>query len=105
MHYEAPAANRLNAEMAAFLQWFETATPDPVLKAGVAHLWFVANHPFDDGIARAIADLALARAESTTSHHPLEPPTLSRRSRGGVCDGRRIRFRRVGTVGGRHDLT
>ncbi len=44
------------------------ATPDPVLKAGIAHLWFVTIHPFDDGngrIARAIADLALARAEGT----------------------------------------
>ncbi|WP_292135791.1 Fic family protein [Brevundimonas sp.] len=68
VHYEAPAADRLDADMTAFLQWFETATPDPVLKAGVAHLWFVTNHPFDDGngrIARAIADLALARAEGT----------------------------------------
>jgi len=69
VHYEAPAADRLDAEMTAFLDWFETATPDPVLKAGVAHLWFVTNHPFDDGngrIARAIADLALARAEGTS---------------------------------------
>lgn len=68
VHYEAPTADRLDAEMTAFLQWFETATPDPVLKAGVAHLWFVTNHPFDDGngrVARAIADLALARAEGT----------------------------------------
>ncbi|MDA0742673.1 MAG: Fic family protein [Proteobacteria bacterium] len=69
VHYEAPAADCLDAEMTAFLHWFETATPDPVLKAGVAHLWFVTNHPFDDGngrIARAIADLALARAEGTS---------------------------------------
>lgn len=69
VHYEAPAADRLDAEMTAFLDWFETTTPDPVLKAGVAHLWFVTNHPFDDGngrIARAIADLALARAEGTS---------------------------------------
>lgn len=68
VHYEAPEAARLDAEMARFLQWFETATVDPVLKAGVAHLWFVTVHPFDDGngrIARAIADLALARAEGT----------------------------------------
>lgn len=66
VHYEAPEAARLNGEMARFLQWFETATADPVLKAGVAHFWFVTIHPFDDGngrIARAIADLALARAE------------------------------------------
>lgn len=68
VHYEAPASERLNAEMSFFLDWFETAAPDPVLKAGIAHLWFVTIHPFDDGngrIARAIADLALARAEGT----------------------------------------
>ena len=68
VHFEAPSSERLNAEMSRFLNWFETATPDPVLKAGIAHLWFVSVHPFDDGngrIARAIADLALARAEGT----------------------------------------
>lgn len=68
VHYEAPTADQLDGEMAVFLHWFEAAAPDPVLKAGVAHLWFVTNHPFDDGngrIARAIADLALARAEGT----------------------------------------
>src|SRR3546814_12920473 len=66
VHYEAPTSERLDEEMSRFLDWFETATPDPVLKAGVAHLWFVTIHPFDDGngrIARAIADLALARAD------------------------------------------
>ena len=68
VHYEAPASERLDQEMPQFLDWFETATPDPVLKAGIAHLWFVTIHPFDDGngrIARAIADQALARAEGT----------------------------------------
>lgn len=68
VHYEAPTSERLDEEMARFLDWFETAAPDPVLKAGIAHLWFVTIHPFDDGngrIARAIADLALARAEGT----------------------------------------
>jgi len=68
VHYEAPASERLDTEMSRFLEWFETAAPDPVLKAGIAHLWFVTIHPFDDGngrIARAIADLALARAEGT----------------------------------------
>jgi Fic family protein len=68
VHYEAPASERLDADMSRFLDWFETAAPDPVLKAGIAHLWFVTVHPFDDGngrIARAIADLALARAEGT----------------------------------------
>src|SRR3546814_9547084 len=69
VHYEAPASERLDADMSRFLDWFETAAPDPVLKAGIAHLWFVTIHPFDDGngrIARTIADLALARAEGTT---------------------------------------
>jgi len=68
IHYQAPASDRLDAEMAQFLQWFETATPDPVIKAAVAHVWFVTIHPFDDGngrIARAIADLALARADDS----------------------------------------
>lgn len=68
VHYEAPAAERLDAEMARFLGWFEAAAIDPVVKAGVAHLWFVTIHPFDDGngrIARAIADQALARTEGT----------------------------------------
>jgi Fic family protein len=68
VHYEAPASERLDAEMSCFLDWFETAMPDPVVKAGIAHLWFVTIHPFDDGngrIARAIADLELTRAEGT----------------------------------------
>lgn len=68
IHYEAPETDRLDDEMTRFLDWFETAAPDPALKAGIAHLWFVTIHPFDDGngrIARAIADLALARAEDT----------------------------------------
>jgi Fic family protein len=67
VHFEAPSADRLETEMAAFLRWFEQdSTLDPVLKAGIAHLWFVTIHPFDDGngrIARAIGDMALARAE------------------------------------------
>jgi Fic family protein len=67
VHYEAPRAERLDAEMRTFVEWFETETAiDPVLKAAQAHLWFVTVHPFDDGngrIARAIADMALARSE------------------------------------------
>ena len=67
VHYEAPAADRLDPEMKAFLDWFnKDEATDLVLKAGVAHLWFVTIHPFDDGngrIARAIADLTLARSE------------------------------------------
>src|ERR1017187_8826933 len=69
VHYEAPIASRLKKEMRAFLDWFNTENAiDPVLKAGVAHLWFVTIHPFDDGngrIARAIADLCLARSEKS----------------------------------------
>jgi len=69
VHYEAPKADRLDKEMKAFLDWFEAdACFDPVLKAGLAHLWFVTIHPFDDGngrIARAIADTALARSENS----------------------------------------
>jgi len=70
VHFEAPAAKRLRREVAAFLDWFETVKDlDPVLKAGIAHFWFVTLHPFEDGngrISRAIADLALARAEGTS---------------------------------------
>ena len=70
VHFEAPRAGRLPAEIGAFLAWFEGKDPiDPVLKAGIAHLWFVTVHPFDDGngrIARAIADMALARSENSS---------------------------------------
>ena len=69
VHFEAPNAGRLPEEMAAFLAWFESEKCiDPVLKAAIAHLWFVTIHPFEDGngrIARAIADMALARSEGS----------------------------------------
>lgn len=69
VHYQAPAAKRLKKEMSAFLKWFEAKEAlDPVLKAALAHLWFVTIHPFDDGngrIARGIADMALARSEAS----------------------------------------
>ncbi|MEN6302378.1 MAG: Fic family protein [Armatimonadia bacterium] len=69
VHYEAPAAARIGREIQVFLQWFNGNTePDWLLKASLAHLWFVTIHPFDDGngrIARAIADLALARSEGS----------------------------------------
>lgn len=69
IHFEAPSAERLDQEMAAFLHWFGNSPGiDPVIKAGVAHLWFVTIHPFEDGngrIARAIADMALAQADRT----------------------------------------
>lgn len=68
VHYEAPGAELLEKEMTAFLDWFNHVMDiDPVLKAGIAHLWFVTIHPFDDGngrIARAIADMQLARSDN-----------------------------------------
>lgn len=69
VHFEAPGADLLEKEMQAFLNWFGNSHDiDPVLKAGIAHLWFVTIHPFEDGngrIARAIGDMTLARAEAT----------------------------------------
>ncbi len=85
VHFEAPAACRLNREMKNFLSWFNGSAlsersesnglitsgsmdMDPVLKAGIAHLWFVTLHPFEDGngrIARAIADMQIARADAS----------------------------------------
>lgn len=71
VHFEGPSARRIPAEMHAFLKWFENDNEnlDAVVRAGIAHFWFVTIHPFDDGngrIARAIADLQLARSEGTT---------------------------------------
>lgn len=70
VHFEAPAAARLEEEMRRFLEWFNgDAATEAVLKAALAHLWFVTIHPFDDGngrIARAIADMALARSEGSS---------------------------------------
>jgi Fic family protein len=70
VHFEAPAAERLEEEMRQFVEWFnDDATTEPVLKAALAHLWFVTIHPFEDGngrIARAIADMSLARSEGSS---------------------------------------
>ena len=67
VHFEAPAAERIPQEMERFLLWLEQDRGlDPVLKAGIAHFWFVTIHPFEDGngrIGRAIADLLLARSD------------------------------------------
>lgn len=69
VHYEAPPASVLEAEMGDFLNWFNVDNQDdPVVKAGLAHLWFVTVHPFEDGngrIARAVGDMALARSEKS----------------------------------------
>jgi len=69
VHFEAPPADRLDAEMARFLAWANSASNEPpLIKAGLAHLWFVTLHPFDDGngrIARAVGDQFLARADGS----------------------------------------
>ena len=69
VHYQAPAAARVDREMRSFLRWFNKSDDmDLVMKAGIAHLWFVTIHPFDDGngrIARALSDLMLARSEQS----------------------------------------
>ncbi len=69
VHFEAPPANRLEAETARFLAWVNGPLNEPALiKAGLGHLWFVTLHPFDDGngrIARAVGDLLLARADGS----------------------------------------
>ena len=69
VHFEAPPADRLESEVARFLEWANSASSEPALiRAGLAHLWFVTLHPFDDGngrIARALGDLFLARAEGS----------------------------------------
>ncbi|WP_446097904.1 Fic family protein [Acidithiobacillus ferrivorans] len=69
VHFEAPPANRIRSEMDRFFGWVNGSSNDPpLIKAGLAHLWFVTLHPFDDGngrIARAIGDLLLARADGS----------------------------------------
>ena len=69
VHFAAPAAERVPTEMQRFLTWFNARqSMDSVLKSGVAHFWFVTIHPFEDGngrIARAIADMELARSDGT----------------------------------------
>ncbi len=69
VHYQAPPAQQLDAEMQAFLEWFNRRSePEGLLRAGLAHLWFVTIHPFEDGngrVARAIADQALAQSEDS----------------------------------------
>jgi len=69
IHFEAPSHDRLPTEMARFLAWLNgTSSTDLVLASALAHFWFVTIHPFDDGngrIARAIADMMLARSENS----------------------------------------
>lgn len=69
VHYEAPAADRVDGEMRKFLAWLDSdEQEDPLLKAAIAHLWFVTIHPFEDGngrIGRAIAEMCLARSDGS----------------------------------------
>lgn len=69
VHFEAPTAAQVAAEMKRFIAWFNADAPlDAVLKAGLAHLWFVTIHPFEDGngrVARALTELQLARADAS----------------------------------------
>ena len=73
LHYEAIPASKVDDEMGKFLNWFNDKSKiDPVLKAAIAHFWFIIIHPFDDGngrIARAISDLMLARADGSTERY------------------------------------
>ncbi len=71
LHYQAPEASHLPAAMTQFLHWFNhpPLDLDPILQAGIAHLWFITLHPFEDGngrIARAITELALARGDGSS---------------------------------------
>ena len=70
IHFQAPDSYKIEPEMALFLEWFNTNnTLDSVIKAGVAHLWLLTIHPFDDGngrIARAVTDLLMARSDTST---------------------------------------
>lgn len=70
VHYQAPGAERVASEMTHFLNWLNGVEEiDPVIKAAIAHFWFITIHPFDDGngrIARAITDMLLARSDNST---------------------------------------
>ncbi|MEM9984512.1 MAG: Fic family protein [Bacteroidota bacterium] len=73
VHFQAPAATQVPSEMAAFIKWINhERSIDPVIKAGIAHLWFVTIHPFEDGngrIGRAVADMLLTRADGVSQRY------------------------------------
>ncbi len=85
VHYEAPPASRIAAETERFIAWFEAPQhADGLLYAGLAHLWFVTLHPFDDGngrIARAIADMALSRDERSPFRYVSMTARIAREKR------------------------
>lgn len=69
IHYEAPISEKIEQEMQNFIQWFNLTNHDLVIKAAIAHFWFVTIHPFEDGngrIARALADMMLAKSENNS---------------------------------------
>ena len=69
VHYEAPAGKNVPQMMSELLQWINTSDTDSVLKAAIAHLWFVSIHPFSDGngrLARTITDMFLAKSDATS---------------------------------------
>ncbi|HDS0922664.1 TPA: Fic family protein [Stenotrophomonas maltophilia] len=88
VHFEAPPREGLEAQLDAFLTWFASSrnevTLDPLLRAGVAHFWFVTLHPFDDGngrLTRALTDLALAQAQpQAIRFHAMSASILADRS-------------------------
>ena len=86
VHFEAPPAERLQSEMARLIDWVnQSAEVHPVIKAGLAHLWFVTVHPFDDGngrIARAVGDLLLARADGSPQRFYSLSAQIQRERRG-----------------------
>ena len=89
VHYQAPVSEILDDEMKAFLNWFNSKKKiDPVIKAAIAHLWFVTLHPFDDGngrIARAISDMQLARADASRQRF-YSMSAQVRKERNDYCD-------------------
>lgn len=86
VHFEAPPRDRLDAELDRFIAWFNDPPSglDPLLRAGIAHLWLVTLHPFDDGngrVTRAVTDLALAQAEQqSVRFYSLSAAIMARRS-------------------------
>lgn len=85
IHYEAPPAERLADEMKRFFCWWEDSREemDGILRAGMAHLWFVVVHPFEDGneiVARALTEMALAQDENlSTRYYSLSSQIMAER--------------------------
>lgn len=86
VHFQAPPRDRLEAELSAFVDWFNhpPTNLDPLLRAGMAHLWLITLHPFDDGngrVTRAVTDRALAQAErQSVRFYSLSAAIMARRN-------------------------